>query len=68
MCSLYSLRRTPAETRTLFNYLDQPDFPPRPYVAPGGPMAIVRLEEGQRRFGADVGGERQSGVDEDRGP
>ena len=50
MCSLYSLRRTPEETRTLFNYVDQPDFPPRPYVAPGGPMAIVRLEEGQRRF------------------
>ena len=50
MCGLYSLRRTPAETRTLFNYVDQPDFPPRPYVAPGGPMAIVRLEEGQRRF------------------
>jgi len=50
MCGLYSFRRSPEETRNLFNYLEQPDFPPRAYVAPGGPMAIVRIEQGQRHF------------------
>jgi putative SOS response-associated peptidase YedK len=42
MCGLYSFRRTPEETRTLFNYLETPQFPPRQYVTPGSPMAIVR--------------------------
>lgn len=50
MCGLYSLRKSAEETRTLFNYLDTPEFPPRTYVAPGGPIAIVRMEQGQRRF------------------
>ena len=50
MCGLYSFRTSPQETRTLFDYLDQPEFPPRPYVAPGGPIAIVRMAEGRRRF------------------
>jgi putative SOS response-associated peptidase YedK len=47
MCGLYSFKRSPDETRTLFNYIEQPDFPPRQYVTPGGPMAIVR--QGQDR-------------------
>lgn len=50
MCGLYSFRKSPEETRALFNYIDRPDFPPRPHVAPGQPIAIVRIEEGQRRF------------------
>ena len=50
MCGLYSLRKSPEETRALFQYPDQPDFPPRPHVAPGQPIAIVRMEEHQRRF------------------
>lgn len=50
MCGLYSFRKSPEETRTLFNYLERPDFPPRPYVAPGGPIAIVRAEKGERHF------------------
>lgn len=42
MCGLYSFRRTPEETRRLFAYREQVDFPPREFVTPGGPMAIVR--------------------------
>lgn len=50
MCGLYSFRKSPEETRSLFNYVEQPDFPPRAYVAPGGPMATVRIEQGERHF------------------
>ena len=50
MCGLYSFRKSPEETRALFGFLDEPDFPPRAHVAPGQPIAIVRMEEGQRRF------------------
>jgi putative SOS response-associated peptidase YedK len=50
MCGLYSLRKSPAETRALFQYPDEPDFPPRAHVAPGQPIAIVRIENGERRF------------------
>lgn len=50
MCGLYSLRKSPAETRALFLYPDEQDFPPRAHVAPGQPIAIVRIENGERRF------------------
>jgi putative SOS response-associated peptidase YedK len=50
MCGLYSLTRSPGETRALFNYRDEPDFPPREHVAPGQPIAAVRIENGERRF------------------
>ena len=50
MCGLYSFRRSPEETRALLKYLERPNFPPRPYVTPGGPIAIVRLERGERHF------------------
>jgi putative SOS response-associated peptidase YedK len=50
MCGLYSLSKSPGETRALFEYVDEPDFPPRAHVAPGQPIAIVRVENGQRRF------------------
>ena len=50
MCGLYSFRRSPEETRTLFQYIEEPDFPPRAYVAPASPIAIVRAERGERHF------------------
>ncbi len=50
MCGLYSFRSSPEESRALFAYSDQPEFPPRAHVAPGQPIAIVRMEQGQRRF------------------
>ena len=51
MCGLYSFKRSPEEARNLFNYIETPDFPPRQYVTPGGPMAIVRQgNDGIRHF------------------
>lgn len=50
MCGLYSLRKSAEETRSLFDYEDRPDFPPRAHVAPGQPIAIVRTDQQQRRF------------------
>ena len=50
MCGLYSFRTSPEETRALFDYPDRPEFPPRPHVAPGRPIAIVRMEQRQRHF------------------
>jgi putative SOS response-associated peptidase YedK len=50
MCGLYSFRKAPEETRTLFNYLEQPNFPPRQYVTPGSPIAIVTQGSGSRHF------------------
>ena len=50
MCGLYSFRKSAEETRSLFAYRDEPEFPPRTYVAPGSPIAIVRMEAGERRF------------------
>jgi putative SOS response-associated peptidase YedK len=50
MCGLYSFRKSPEEARSLFNYLDKPDFPPRQYVAPGSPMGIVIQGRDGRHF------------------
>lgn len=50
MCGLYSLTRRPEEIRALFQHVDEPDFPPRAHVAPGQPIAAVRMENGARRF------------------
>jgi putative SOS response-associated peptidase YedK len=50
MCGLYSFRKSAEEVRSLLHYLDEPEFPPRATVAPGTPIAIVRMERGQRRF------------------
>lgn len=50
MCGLYSFRRAPEEARNLFGYVDQVDFPPRPYVAPTEPIVIVRLQGAERRL------------------
>jgi putative SOS response-associated peptidase YedK len=51
MCGLYSFRSSAEEARSLFNYLEQPMFPPRQYVTPGSPIAIVRKSlASQREF------------------
>jgi putative SOS response-associated peptidase YedK len=51
MCGLYSFKSAPEEARDLFNYIETPEFPPRQYVTPGGPMAIVRQGgDGKRHF------------------
>ncbi|MGB8315366.1 MAG: SOS response-associated peptidase [Aestuariivirga sp.] len=50
MCGLYSFRKSADEARLLLEYLETPEFPPRSYVAPLGPMAIVRTENSERHF------------------
>jgi putative SOS response-associated peptidase YedK len=50
MCGLYSFRKSAEETRSLFAYSEMPNFPPRQYVTPLSPMAIVREEKGERHF------------------
>jgi len=49
MCGLYSFRKSAEETRSLLQYLEELEFPPRIYVAPQSPIAIVRLENNERR-------------------
>ena len=51
MCGLYNLSHTSDEVAAYFDYGDTVDFPPRDYVAPGQPVAIVRREENDRSGG-----------------
>ena len=41
---------SPEAMRRLFRYREQPNFPARYNVAPTQPIAIVRLQEGERQF------------------
>jgi putative SOS response-associated peptidase YedK len=50
MCGLYSLTRSPQETRAWFKHANDADYPPRPHVAPGQPIGVVRMDHGERRF------------------
>lgn len=50
MCGLYSLSKTPRETKAWFKYQEDEDFPPRAHVAPGQPIGVVRMENGARHF------------------
>lgn len=50
MCGLYSLSKSPRETKAWFKYQEDEDFPPRAHVAPGQPIGIVRMENGSRHF------------------
>jgi putative SOS response-associated peptidase YedK len=51
MCGRYCITSAPEAIRALFRYPDRPNFPPRYNVAPTEPVPIVRLTEGERRFG-----------------
>ena len=50
MCGLYSLKTSAAEVRSAFGYAEAAEFPPRPYVAPAQPVAVVRMMNGARQF------------------
>jgi len=50
MCGRYAVTSSPEAIRALFRYADLPNFPPRYNIAPTQPIAIVRLEQGGRRF------------------
>jgi putative SOS response-associated peptidase YedK len=50
MCGRYTIVVTPQQLREIFDYPEQPNFPPRYNVAPTQPIPIVRLINGQRHF------------------
>jgi putative SOS response-associated peptidase YedK len=50
MCGRYAVTSSPEAIRALFRYADLPNFPPRYNIAPTQPIAIVRLDRGERRF------------------
>ena len=50
MCTLYSLRKTPAELRARFRHHSADDFPPRPEIRPMEPIAVIRGARGERQF------------------
>ncbi|MGL4636260.1 MAG: SOS response-associated peptidase [Beijerinckiaceae bacterium] len=50
MCGRYALTNPPDAVRALFNYSDQPNFPPRYNIAPTQPVPVVHDLDGQRRF------------------
>lgn len=51
MCGRYSLSASPEEVKALFDYVEQPNFPPRYNIAPTQPIALVKHENGGRHFG-----------------
>ncbi|MBV1887559.1 MAG: SOS response-associated peptidase [Parvibaculaceae bacterium] len=50
MCGRFSITSPPEALRALFNYIEQPNFPPRYNIAPTQPVPIIRMENGQRHF------------------
>jgi putative SOS response-associated peptidase YedK len=50
MCNLYKLRTRPDHLRELLHYMEEHDFPPRTYVSPGSPIAIIRAERNVRHL------------------
>lgn len=51
MCGRYAITLPPEAMRRLFDYAEQPNFPPRFNVAPTQPVPIVRAAGGVRHFG-----------------
>ncbi len=49
MCGLYSFRKSIDEARALFKFIDGHVYPPRQYVTPGSPIAIVRQGPDKQR-------------------
>jgi putative SOS response-associated peptidase YedK len=50
MCGRYAMTSSPQAIRALFRFDNRPDFPPRYNIAPTQPIAIVRMEQGNRTF------------------
>ena len=50
MCGLYSFKSTREEARLLLEYIETLEFAPRSYVTPASPIAIIRMENGERHF------------------
>ena len=67
MCGRYAVTSSPAAIRALFRHDELPEFPPRYNIAPGQPIAIVRLFEGRRCFALVRWGLLPSWVKDPRG-
>ena len=50
MCGLFSNRKMAAEVKALFRFDEDVPFAPRAYIAPGGPIEIVRADHNERHF------------------
>ena len=50
MCGRFAITLPPGVMRDYFNFVDQPNFPPRHDVRPTQPVPVVVLENGERRF------------------
>jgi len=50
MCGRYVIKTPPDLLRGIFNYAEQPNFPPRYNVAPTQPIPVVRTEQDKRSF------------------
>jgi len=50
MCNLFKLSARPGDVRRLLDYIEDHDFPPRHYVSPGSPIAIVRADRDARHL------------------
>lgn len=50
MCGRYVIISAPEAIRRLFDYAEQPNFPPRYNIAPTQPVPVVVLENGTRHF------------------
>jgi len=47
---MFSLTKTPQEVKSVFVYGKDVQFPPRDYVTPGGPLAIIRNWQNRREY------------------
>ncbi|WP_310621029.1 SOS response-associated peptidase [Flexibacterium corallicola] len=50
MCGRYTLTASPEDVRRLFEYIEQPNFPPRYNICPTQPIGLVKNEHGGRHF------------------
>jgi len=50
MCGRFVITSPPAALRSIFGYIEQPNFPPRHNIAPTQPVPVVLLENGVRHF------------------
>ncbi|MBN8970248.1 MAG: SOS response-associated peptidase [Rhizobiales bacterium] len=50
MCGRYVIISAPEAIRRLFDYAEQPNFPPRYNIAPTQPVPVVVMENGARHF------------------
>jgi putative SOS response-associated peptidase YedK len=50
MCGRFVITSPPAAVRQIFDYPEQPNFPPRHNVAPTQPVPVVIVENGARHF------------------